>query len=223
MKTIPTFCSGNKLARLIPVISILFFSNLTFATEFFDNFENVNVNPVATFELTHNGITATVAGGTAFQIGNGALYHSGVKSWMVEPVGFNIRGTHTGEGTITFSESMSRISFWVRSDFATVISTVTLLDVDGNQAEGSRKTTVLDTAWTEVNFTIIDGSPPLKSILFVVAGTGMAALDDLGGTSIEDTGGGNTESSGGGGNISIYLLLTLSIVWAIRRRYPLQF
>ena len=151
--------------------------------EFFNNFEGTNVTKVATFDLSENGITATVAGGTVFTIGNGLLYHSGSKSWMVEPAGVNIRGTHTGTGTITFNVPMSQISFWVRSDPGN-ISMVTIIDVDGNHAENSPITTVVSAAWTEVDWTITIGSPPLKSILLeVTGGVGMAALDDLGGNS----------------------------------------
>ncbi len=153
------------------------------ALEFFDDFEGTNVSTVATFDLSDNGITATVAGGTAFTIGNGLLYHSGTKSWMVEPAGVNIRGTHTGTGTITFDVPMSQISFWVRGDPGN-ISMVTILDVDGNYAENSPITTVVSDAWTEVDWTITNGSPPLNSILLeVTGGVGMAALDDLSGTS----------------------------------------
>ena len=152
------------------------------ALEFSDGFEDTNIVTVANFNLSHNGITATVAGGTAFTIGNGLLYHSGIKSWMVEPAGMNIRGTHTGTGTITFNVPMSQISFWVRGDPGN-ISMVTILDVDGNHAENSPITTVVSAAWTEVDWTITIGSPPLKSILLeVTGGVGMAALDDLGGT-----------------------------------------
>lgn len=246
MKTIPVFCSGNKFVHLIPAISILLFSNLTFAADFSDDFESTNVTTVANFDLTgnpvtSNGITATASGGTAFTIGNSALYQSGNKSWMVEPAGTNTRGTHNGSGTITFNVPMSRISFGVRKDPGITLATVTLLDVDCNVAENSPITTAISTAWINIDFTITNGAAPLGSILFDVFGSNpdMAAIDDLGGTSIEDTGGGNTdptacgntdptgdgntESSGGGGNISIYLLLTLGIVWAIRRRYPLQY
>ena len=230
MKTIPAFCSVNKFVHLIPAISILLFSNITHAAEFADDFENVNVTTVANIDLTgnpvtSNGITATASGGTVFTIGNFALYQSGFKSWMVEPAGTNVRGTHTGSGTITFNVPMSRISFGVRKDPGITLATVTLLDVDGNIVENHPIITVISTAWTNIDFTITNGAAPLESILFEVFGSDpdMAAIDDLGGTSNEDTGGGNTESSGGGGNISIYLLLTLGIVWAIRRRYPLQY
>lgn len=152
------------------------------AGEFSDDFENTNVPMVASFDLSHNGITATVAGGTAFTIGNILLYHSGDKSWMVEPAGVNVRGTHTGTGTITFSVPMSRISFWVRGDPGNT-SMVTILDVDGNMAENSSITTVVNTGWSEVDFTRTGGSSALKSILVEASGIGMAALDDLGGTS----------------------------------------
>ena len=152
------------------------------ALEFFDNFESTNVVTVASFNLSHNGITATVAGGTAFTIGNLLLYHSGVKSWMVEPAGVNIRGTHTGTGTITFSVPMSRISFWVRGDPGNT-SMVTILDVDGNMAENSSITAVVNTGWTKVDFTRTVGSRALKSIKVEASGIGMAALDDLGGNS----------------------------------------
>ncbi len=152
------------------------------AGEFSDDFENTDVRMVASFDLSHNGITATVAGGTAFTIGNGLLYHSGVKSWMVEPAGVNVRGTHTGTGTITFGVPMSRISFWVRGDPGNT-SMVTILDVDGNMAENSSITAVVSTGWSEVDFTRTGGSSALKSILVEASGIGMAALDDLGGTS----------------------------------------
>jgi hypothetical protein len=152
------------------------------ALEFFDDFESTNVVTVASFNLSHNGITATVAGGTAFTIGNLLLYHSGDNSWMVEPAGVNIRGTHTGTGTITFSVPMSRISFWVRGDPGNT-SMVTILDVDGNMAENSSITPVVDTGWTKVDFTRTSGSLALKSIKVEASGIGMAALDDLGGNS----------------------------------------
>ncbi len=152
------------------------------ALEFFDDFESTNVVTVASFNLSHNGITATVAGGTAFTIGNLLLYHSGDNSWMVEPAGVNIRGTHTGTGTITFSVPMSRISFWVRGDPGNT-SMVTILDVDGNMAENSSITAVVDTGWTKVDLTRTGGSRALKSIKIEASGIGMAALDDLGGNS----------------------------------------
>lgn len=149
--------------------------------EFSDDFESTDVEMVATFDLSNNGITATVEGGTAFQIGNGLLYHSGVKSWMVEPAGDNIRGTHPGTGTITFGVPMSRISFWVRGDPGNT-SMVTILDIDGNMAENSLMTAVVSAEWTEVDFTMTGGSRALKSILIEASGVGMAALDDLSGT-----------------------------------------
>jgi len=195
------------------------------ATEFSDDFESTNVTTVATFTLSSNGISAVAEGGTAFQIGNGALYHSGVKSWMVEPAGTNERGTHDGSGTITFSVPMSRISFWVRSEFTEVTSTVTLLDVDGNIAENSSVTTVISEDWTQVNFTITDGAAALESVLLEVSGTGMAALDDLEGTSVDDVDTGSPPptdtssggSSGGGGTFSLMLMLVLAVGSKLRR------
>jgi len=170
-----TGCGGGGGGSTGPTI----FAN---ALEFSDDFESTNVVTVASFDLTHNGITATVAGGTAFTIGNLLLYHSGLKSWMVEPAGVNIRGTHTGTGTITFSVPMSRISFWVRGDPGNT-SMVTILDVDGNMAENSSITAVVNTGWTKVDFTRTGGSRALKSIKVEASGIGMAALDDLGGNS----------------------------------------
>jgi hypothetical protein len=60
---------------------------------------------------------------------------------------------------------------------------VTILDVDGNMAENSSITPVVDTGWTKVDFTRTSGSLALKSIKVEASGIGMAALDDLGGNS----------------------------------------
>ena len=96
---------------------------------------------------------------------------------------------------------------------------VTIIDVDGNMAENSAVTAVVSNAWTEVDFTMTAGSPALKSILIDASGTGMAALDDLGGTSAENPGGGDTSSSSSsGGSISIYLMFIMAMIWFLRRR-----
>lgn len=221
MKTKTIAVSPPKSLGFILLLSWLIFSFSIQATEFSDDFETTNVTTVTTFTLSDNGISASFAGGTAFTIGNAALYHSGDVSWMVEPAGTNNRGTHSGSGTITFSVPMSRIAFWVRSEFTGVTATVSLLDVDGNFAENAPITIVSSTAWTQVNFTITNGAPALQSVLFEVSGTGMAAIDDLAGTSLETVGGGGTtnppasNSSGGGGGGSVplaFIILLMGLV-----------
>ncbi len=213
--------NGAKTTKAITTfLFILIQSNFAFATEFSDDFETTNVTTVASFNLENNGITATLEGGTAFTIGNAILYNSGVNSWMVEPQGTNSRGTHTGSATIAFDVPMSRISFFVRSDTTLVVSTATLIDTDGNIAENSPVTNIVSTEWTEVNFTITTGAMPLQGLLIEVMGPGgMAALDDLGGSSVDDLGGGDTttppptpdpmpsSSGGGGGSVGILLLM----------------
>lgn len=86
---------------LLLICSLL--SPATYAADFTTNFESTNFNTVQDFTVTNNGLSASFSGGTSFTIGNGALYHSGTKSWMLDPAGTTNRGTSTGVGTITFS------------------------------------------------------------------------------------------------------------------------
>ena len=214
------FNKAKTTKAITTFLFILIQSNFTFATEFSEDFQTTNVTTVASFNLEDNGITATLEGGTAFTIGNGMLYRSGTKSWMVEPQSTNSRGTHTGSATITFDVPMSRVSFFVRSDTTQVVSTATLIDTDGNIAENSPVTNIVSSGWTEVNFSIVTGVTPLQGVQIDVAGPGgMAALDDLGGSSVDDVGGGGTttppptpaptppSSGGGGGSVGILLLM----------------
>lgn len=183
---------SSKFRRFLCLCGVFLAYQPAFAVDFSNNFEGLNVTTVRTFSLTSGDITATFSGGTAFTIGNGALYHSGSKSWMVEPAGTNSRGTHTGSGTISFDTSLSQISFWVRSESGpalgiyggeeSVLATVTLLDIDGNVAQDSTTTTIVSQAWTQVDFTISEGARALQTIILEVSGEGMAALDDLSAT-----------------------------------------
>ena len=196
------------------LVGLLFFIPLSspFAATFSHDFESVNINSVSDFRLENNGLSADFGGGTAFTIGNSALYRSGVSSWMIDPAGGSPRGTSSGTGTITLSTPAERITFYIRNASAQTVANATVLDVDGNVVN---ETSANSTTWTEVDITVIEGEALLDSVVVTNSGsTGMIALDDFEFTTpaseetpVEDeeeatpTGG---FSGGGGGFLSVW-------------------
>ncbi|PCJ31053.1 MAG: hypothetical protein COA99_17520, partial [Moraxellaceae bacterium] len=191
--------SKLRYTSLIPhlIVSFLLAPSLAFSATLSDGFENTNVTTVASFDIVEDGITATFTGGTAFTIGDASLYHTGAKSWMIEPAGTNGRGTHPGTGTATFDTDIESISLWVIADSNQITVTVALLDGNDIAVENFTPFTTVSTTWQQVDFTLTTGSPAIRKVTVEVMGTGMLAIDDLI-ISTADSGGDTGGDSGGG-------------------------
>jgi len=174
-----------RLMVLMTIMAILIYTLPTIATEFFNDFEKENIPNVSTFTIANNGVKATLKGGSLSQLHRSLIYE-GKKSWVVESAGSNERGDHSGFGIITFNVPMSQLSFWVRSNSALAVATVTLLDIDGNQVENNARILVSNDEWMQIEYTTPNGSPALKSIHLNVTGVGVAAIDNLYGASEAD-------------------------------------
>ncbi|NRB39013.1 MAG: hypothetical protein HRU20_11195 [Pseudomonadales bacterium] len=176
--------TSTHIFLLVLVLVFLLFSSSGIAATYSDGFENNNVTTVADFTVVDDGISLSFTGGTAFRIGNGSLYHSGLKSWMLEPASSNSRGTHPGMGMVMSDTDIGTVSFWIIADSSQMSAVVSLLDINGNAVENFSPFMGLSTSWQQVSFTITAGSFPIRKVSVAVMGTGMLAVDDIIATSV---------------------------------------
>lgn len=156
-----------------------------FSDTFTTDFEAVpdQVDPTTTSTVTNNGLSADFTGGTIDTIGVGALYSSGVKSWMVAPAGDTAplaTAVSTGTGTITLSDVAENVQVSGRNESSATVAEVRLIDENGMMINSAISLT--DTAWTDIDVSRLQGQSMITSIQLVIlsgSGTGMAALDDL--------------------------------------------
>jgi hypothetical protein len=146
--------------------------------DFFTDFENVNPN-TAPGDIIAVGVSPTTAnlGGNAFggRIGLAALYHSGVRSWMVQ-----VNGT----GVITFETDAAVVEFWARV-LSTANDDTVITAFDGlGAAIGSDVTLSPGSGWQLVSLT---GN--IASIEVVNFATDdMNGIDDFGFTPVPEPG-----------------------------------
>ena len=148
------------------------------AADFTTNFESTNFNTVQDFTVTNNSLSATFSGGTSFTIGNGALYHSGTKSWMLDPAGTTSRGTSTGVGTITFSTQATSLDFYIRTSNSSSTGQVQIIDNTDAVIEDITST-IVNGSWLHIEKTLNAGDPLMTSITVSAFGNNMLAIDDL--------------------------------------------
>ncbi|MFP5305576.1 MAG: hypothetical protein ACLGI7_07095 [Gammaproteobacteria bacterium] len=190
------------------------------AASFRTDFEGQDQRTVGTFTISDGGLSATFAGGTAFTIGNAALYRSGDVSWMIDPAGTSERGESSGEGLITLSADASRVAGYVRTENAQAVARLQGIDSGGGVAF---ETTANSGDWTGFDYSVPVGAAPIVELRYINDGGGMAALDDFAfdtpGTMEEEPppygspggGGGGGGGYGGGGALNGWLLLLLIV------------
>jgi len=165
-----------KNIRFIILLCIL--SLKSFSADFTTDFENTNFNTVQTFSIINSGLSASFSGGTSFTIGNGALYHSGTKSWMIDPAGTTSRGTSSGSGTITLPDKVEQIDFYIRTSNSNSTGQVQIIDASDAVIENITST-IVNGSWLHIDKQIATGSPAIKSIVVNAFGSNMLAIDDL--------------------------------------------
>jgi hypothetical protein len=166
-----------KPAFMLALFYLVLFSPFSNATEFTTDFESQNITTAQTITVTNNGLSITLTGGTAFRIGNGSLYHSGIKSWMLDPAGSTTRGTSTGNGLITFSENALSVDFYIRTMNPSSGAQVVISDSIGavlldDSATGS-------TQWNHISLALDEGDALINQIEISATGTDMLAIDDF--------------------------------------------
>jgi len=153
-------------------------SNLAYGTDFTTNLESTNFNTIQNFTVANNGLSVLFSGGTSFTIGNGLLYHSGTKSWMIDPVGTTSRGVSDGAGTFTFSEGAMSLGFFIRTSNAASTGQVQIMDSTGTVIEDITST-ITSTSWLHVQKTLNQGDALMTSVVVNAFGSNMLAVDDL--------------------------------------------
>jgi len=174
--------SGKKyvisLALLWGIAWLSLMSNLVHSTDFTTNFEATNFNTIQSFSVTNNGLSVLFSGGTSFTIGNGLLYHSGTKSWMIDPAGTTSRGVSDGIGTFTFSEGAMALDFFIRTSNAASTGQVQIKDSTGAVIEDITST-ITSSSWLHVEKTLTQGDALMTSVVVSAFGSNMLAVDDL--------------------------------------------
>ncbi len=165
-------------APLWPIFILSILSPLTYGADFTTNFESTNFNTVQDFTVANNSLSATFSGGTSFTIGNGALYHSGTKSWMLDPAGTTSRGTSTGVGTITFSNEATSLDFYIRTSNSSSTGQVQIIDSTDAVIEDITST-IVNGSWLHIEKTLNAGDPLMTSVTVSAFGNNMLAIDDL--------------------------------------------
>lgn len=160
----------------------------TFST----GFESENATTLQTVSITNNGLTLTLTGGTAFRIGNGSLYHAGLKSWMLDPAGTTARGTSTGIGTITFSENAMSVDFYIRTSNASSTAQIVIMDSTG--AVLVDQSDIGHLSWTRIQHEVVSGAALISEITVAALGTDMLAIDTFSFTT-ETTDGSSTDEN----------------------------
>ena len=200
------------------------------AATFSTDFESQNVSTVQTIMISNNGLSITLTGGTAFRIGNGSLYHSGIKSWMLDPAGSTTRGTSTGTGLISFSENALSVDFYIRTENGSSGAQVVITDSTGAVLLDDSSTS--NSAWNRINLAVNEGAALIRRIEVSATGTGMLAIDDFTYNTISNSDDEtnmdqNTTGSGmssGSGSISYAFLIFLIIFFRkIEHRTSLKY
>ena len=202
----------NPITALLPPLSMLVLSLLAAPAaavpqdlDIFSSFEEFNPNS-AIGQTIAIGLSPTTAefSGDAFagRIGVGALYHTGVRSWMV--LGNDV-GNSNGVGLIDFvTTDAATVEFWARVRSAasgnTVITAFDAFDV----IAGGPVTIIPGTGWQLVSFT---GSIAQIEVVNLDANE-MNGIDDFGFTPLPEPGAALALASGS------VLLLVIG-----RRRY----
>ena len=119
-----------------------------------------------TFSLFPSPNSVTFTGGFTQTQGISSLYHSGVKSFMVNP---------GNTATITFETPAASVSLWLRDRFSGNPSVLTVLD------ENDQVISMTNVTTTFVQVNIVPGcGRSVGSITLKSNGTGMAVIDDFG-------------------------------------------
>jgi hypothetical protein len=182
----------NPITALLTLPSLLV--PLLFATpaaavpedlDFFTSFEEFNPNS-GVGEIIVVGLSPTTAefGGDAFagRIGAGALYHTGVRSWMVLANGMVLEN---GIGVIKFvTTDAGKVEFWVRVLLAATGDTViTAFDAFDVIADGPK----MISPSTEWQLVLLAGSIARIDVVNLDANE-MSAIDDFGFTPLPEPG-----------------------------------
>ena len=186
----------NALVWLLFIMLLL--PSITQAADFTTNFESTNFNSVQDFTVTNNGLSATFSGGTSFTIGNGALYHSGTKSWMLDPAGTTSRGTSTGLGTITFSSEATSLDFFIRTSNSNSTGQLQIVDSTGAIIEDITSA-IVNGGWLHIEKTLNEGDALMTSVTVRAFGNTMLAIDDLSFSTDAITSTPANDEGGGGG------------------------
>jgi len=199
LRSIKPALTQNKINIRLWLLFILpLLPPITQAADFTTNFESTNFNSVQDFTVTNNGLSATFSGGTSFTIGNGALYHSGTKSWMLDPAGTTSRGTSTGVGTITFSSEATSLDFFIRTSNSNSTGQVQIVDSTGAIIEDITST-IVNGSWLHIEKTLNEGDALMASVTVRAFGNNMLAIDDLS-FSTDTIPASDSNDNGGGGN-----------------------
>ncbi|MBL4797012.1 MAG: hypothetical protein JKY50_06340 [Oleispira sp.] len=166
------------MIKISLTLMLSIFSIYAHSANFCTNFESTNFSTIQTFSITSSALTASFAGGTSFTIGNGALYHSGTKSWMIDPAGTTSRGTSSGVGTITLPTDTRQIDFYIRTSNANSTAQVQIIDTSDAVIEDITSTIISD-SWLHIETQVTEGSPAIHSVLVNAFGSNMLAIDDL--------------------------------------------
>ncbi len=174
--------SGKKhvisLALIWGITWASLLSNLVHGTNFTTNFESSNFNTIQNFSVSNNDLSVLFSGGTSFTIGNGLLYHSGTKSWMIDPAGTTSRGVSDGTGTFTFSEGAMALDFFIRTSNSASTGQVQIMDSTGAVIEDITST-ITNSSWLHVEKTVTQGDALMTSVMVRAFGSNMLAVDDL--------------------------------------------
>ncbi len=209
----------HVLTRLYLILLLFTASGQASAVEFSTDFESISVTSVADFSISDSDLSATFSGGTNFTIGNGSLYHSGTKSWMIDPAGDNgSRGTSTGVGTITFSESPTEIEFYIRTQNVPSNPAIASVEiVDSSNGVVHQVNDIGSADWTNIRYEVVDGAAAIRSVEVNVTGGGMVAIDDLDFSAIvtSTTDDGNSTANSGGGTLNGWMLFAWLLITGI--------
>jgi hypothetical protein len=153
--------------------------------DFFTDFENVNTSPGEIIVVGGSPTTANL-GGDAFggTLGVRALYHSGVRSWMVLP---------NGTGVIGFETDAAIVEFWARVLSAASSDTI-ITAFDGDVLVDGPVTISPGAGWQLVSLTGKIGSIDVKNL----DGNQVNGIDDFGFTPVPEPGATLMLLSGGG-------------------------
>ncbi len=155
--------------------------------DFFTDFENVNpnTNPGEIIVVGGSPTTANL-GGDAFggRLGVRALYHSGVRSWMVLP---------DGTGVISFETDAAIVEFWARVLSAASSDTI-ISAFDGDVIVDGPVTISPGTGWQLVSLTGKIASIDVENL----DGNQVNGIDDFGFTPVPEPGATLMLLSGGG-------------------------
>ena len=164
-----TYCGihqtrGLQFLTLALFIVLIGSSTAAHGQQFSDSFETAP--DFGTFSLFPSPNSVTFTGGFTQTQGISSLYHSGVKSFMVNP---------GNTGTMTFETPAASVTLWLRDRFSGNPSVLTVRD-QNNQVMSTFNAT---TSFVQVNIAPGCGKS-IGSITLQSNGTGMAVIDDFG-------------------------------------------